>query len=198
MKQLFLVSTLAAIFSISASAQTPVSFGVKGGATFSTEKIKGQGITVNTESKVGYYAGLLAEIVASEKFSVQPEVIYNILGAKYQGYKDDLSYISIPLLLKYKTQGLSLVAGPQLGILVSAKADNNGTKTDIKDQFKSTDFAVVLGAGYTTLSGFGFDARYQIGVSNIASPDDPVYKDVDLKNSAFTFGIHYIFNYSGK
>ena len=62
--------------------------------------------------------------------------------------------------------------GPQISFLVSAKEKTSGTNEDIKDQFKSTEIAGIIGAGYTLPNGFGFDARYQLGLSSIAK-DDP-------------------------
>ncbi|CAN5402575.1 porin family protein [soil metagenome] len=197
MKKILATAAIAAFCFMNVSAQSPVSFGVKGGMNSTNLKFSGDGFNFNPDSKIGFYAGLLAEIGISDMFALQPEAMYALMGAKSGDDKLNLSYVNIPVLLKYKNQGLSLVAGPQLGLLVSAKEDDGSNTTDIKDQFKSTDFGLVLGAGYTTLSGFGFDARYQLGLSNIAEDIDPNI-NASVKNNGFTFGIHYFFNHTSR
>lgn len=194
MKKLLMAAVVAFLFT-NASAQVPVGFGVKAGMNSTNLKFSGDGFNFNPDSKIGFYAGLLADIGVSTNFSVQPEAMYALMGAKSGSDKLNLSYVNVPVLLKYKTQGLSLVAGPQIGLLVSAKEDDGSNNTDVKDEFKSTDFGILIGAGYTTLSGFGFDARYQFGVSNIADDVDPNI-DATVKNNGFTFGVHYIFNHN--
>lgn len=198
MKKIFATAAIAAFCFMNVSAQSPVSFGVKGGMNSTNLKYSGDyGSSLTTESKIGFYAGLLAEIGISEIFAVQPEAMYSLMGAKVDKNNSNLSYVNIPVLLKYKSQGLSIVGGPQLGILASAKLDDGSSTTDIKDNFKSTDFSLLFGAGYTTLSGFGFDARYQFGLMDIASSDFSAF-NTTVKNNGFTFGIHYFFNYNSQ
>ena len=196
MKKVLAITLSLSILSFSSFAQVTPSFGIKGGMTSSNLKYSGN---LTTDPKIGFYAGLLAELGISENFAVQPEAFYALQGAKFTGsfagvnfdYNLNLSYVSVPILLKYKNQGLSIIAGPQISFLVAAKEDDGSNSDDIKDQFKSTEFAGVVGAGYTTLSGFGFDARYQFGLSDIS--DNP-NADGTVKLNAFTFGIHYFFN----
>ena len=63
---------------------------------------------------------------------------------------------------------------------------------DIKSQFKTAEIAGVIGAGYTTLGGFGFDARYQLGLTDIVKDNSTGYK---LKNNNFQFGVHYLLHH---
>ncbi|MEO6948063.1 MAG: porin family protein [Ginsengibacter sp.] len=189
MKKIFIAIAIVAFSTTGAQAQT--SFGLKGGMTSSNLKFSGSGLTVSLSSKIGFYGGAFAEVGVSENFAVQPEVIYALLGAKAnvmnQTSKLDLSYVNIPVLAKYKSSGFSVFAGPQIGILVSAK-DTDGTSS--KEDYKSTDFSGIIGAGYTIMNGLGFDARYQLGFNNIV-------KDTGgqgtVKSNAFYFGVHYKF-----
>lgn len=197
MKKVLLLMAVVSFIGYSAKAQG-VSFGLKAGMTASTMKASTSMEGFDFKSKIGFYAGAIAEIGVSENFAVQPEVYYEMLGAKMKvDYgegsmegQSDLGYVSIPLLAKYRNQGFSAFLGPQIGILISAKGKSDGETEDIKDQFNSTDFAGVVGVGYTLTNGFGFDARYQMGFSNIAKDSG----DETLKNNAFTVGIHYLFN----
>lgn len=198
MKKILL--TLAVVIFCAAGVNAQINFGLKAGMTAANMKASGGGITVSMDTKIGFYAGALAEIGVSENFSVQPELFYSLLGSKmnFEGIsaKDDLSYINLPILAKYRKDGFSLFLGPQVSYLVAAKEkisgadfedDENG---DIKDEMKSIDFSGVIGAGYTLANGFGFDARYQLGLSNNYKNNED---GMTLKNSAFLVGIHYKF-----
>ncbi len=199
MKKLFFAITAIALSAVTAQAQT-TSFGLKGGITSANVKEKFGGMSLSYSSKIGFYAGAFADIGVSENFGVQPELFYSSLGAKQKGTDGgpdaslDFGYINLPILAKYNHSGFSAFLGPQIGYLVSAKSKSGGESEDIKDQIKSTDFSGVIGAGYTLTNGFGFDARYQIGFSNISKDDGD--NNGSVKNSAFMIGIHYRFNSS--
>ena len=124
----------------------------------------------------------------SDKFSFQPELLYS-----QQGFNEDfsladltaeneikLSYLNIPLMAKYYiTDGISIVAGPQIGFLLSADNEFSSTTTfggvtemtsgdeDIKDAVNSIDFGLGFGVGYRLDNGLNFSARYNLGLSNI-------------------------------
>jgi hypothetical protein len=110
-------------------------------------------------------------------------------GAKYDGGRTDkLGYLNIPVLVQYMfDNGFRLETGPQLGFLLNAKSDLGGTEIDVKDQLNSTDVSWAFGVGYITPSGFGVDARYNLGLTNISESDNSV------KNSVFQLGIFYQF-----
>lgn len=95
-----------------------------------------------------------------------------------------LDYLSIPLMFQLKiVDEFYLQAGPQLNFLVGAKQKSsassmlinsnpavpNPSEVDIKDQVNSVDFSFNLGIGYKTKSGLNFDARYNLGLSDIES-----------------------------
>ncbi|MEO9144312.1 MAG: porin family protein [Ginsengibacter sp.] len=194
MKKLLFAITAIAFFTVSAQAQT--SFGLKAGMTSANLKISGNGLSISMKSKIGFYAGAFADLGVSDQFSVQPELTYSLLGAKLDSdgdkFKEDLGYINLPVLLKYNKEGFSAFLGPQIGYLLSAKSKSGSNSEDDKDSWKSTDFSGVIGAGYTLTNGFGFDARYQLGLSNIAKESDG---EGTVKNNAFMIGIHYRFSH---
>ena len=189
-----IIIAIAVIAFSTAGAQAQTSFGLKGGMTVSTfgSTVDYPGVTVS--SKIGYYAGAFADIGVSENFAIQPELLYALLGAKTKvvtpagvmNDQQDLGYLLIPVLAKYKSNGFFVVAGPQVGILLSAK---NSAKQSFKKDIKNTDFAGVIGVGYTTMGGFGFDTRYQLGFGGTIKEG----QDGKVKNNAFYFGVHYQF-----
>lgn len=144
------------------------------------------------DSKLGFHAGLIGHIHLTRQFAVQPELVYSVQGAKYTNggveAKLNLGYINIPVLLQYMfDNGFRLQAGPQLGFMLNAKTEVGDVKSDVKDNFKTVDFGLGFGAGYVTTSGFGIDARYNLGLSNINENDA-----VKSTNRGFQLGVFYL------
>ncbi|KIA99210.1 hypothetical protein OA93_06155 [Flavobacterium sp. KMS] len=181
-----------------------VKFGVKGGINLSTLT----GDVEDASSKVGFQVGGFAEIKLTEKFSVQPEVLYSLQGAKSEGSEFgytskstlNLSYLNIPVMAKYYVaEKFSLEAGPQIGFLLSAKDDTKVTvdgessseKINVKDDYKSIDFGVNFGAGYDFTENLSAGLRYNLGLSNIAETVEG--ENYKVKNSVFSLSVAYKF-----
>ena len=197
MKKFFL--TAAAVFAFSFANAQDVKFGAKAGLNISS--ITGDD-TEDLSSKIGFQVGGFAEIKISDKFAIQPELLYSAQGAKaeytYEDYDVDtetffdvtekstikLAYLNIPVMAKYYvTEGFSLEAGPQIGFLMSAKEDSE----DRKEFLNSTDFGFNVGAGYNLNEQMSLGLRYNIGLSDIE-------KDLDLgasgsKNSSLQLSL---------
>ena len=122
--------------------------------------------------------------------------MYSAQGAKYTTAgvvtNINLGYINVPLLIQYMfDNGFRLEAGPQVGFLVNAKAETNSAKSDIKKSFKSTDLSLGIGMGYVFVpSGFGMDARFNLGLSNINENSS-----VKSTNTGFQLGVFYLFDH---
>jgi opacity protein-like surface antigen len=179
-----------------------IKFGVKGGINLATLT----GDVDDISSKVGFHVGGFAEFKLSEKFAIQPELLFSTQGAKFKESGDDfssedklnLSYINLPVMVKfYVVPKFSVEAGPQIGFLVSAKekyeVKTDGEKTssseDAKDYYKSIDFGVNFGAGYDFTKNISAGLRYNLGLSNIAKYGD----DSKVKNSVFSLSVGYKF-----
>lgn len=158
-----------------------ITFGIKAGANFSNLKLDFDGDGLSPDGATSVFVGGLVDIGLSESIHFQPELQYSIEGAK----DADVSFVNLPLMLKYYlVDGFNIQAGPQVGFLVDAEGGTDG--------LKSTNFALNLGAAYELPGGFFVDARYNIGVSNIAE-SDPDFGDVSLKTKGFQLGIGYRF-----
>ncbi|WP_029033703.1 porin family protein [Salinimicrobium terrae] len=148
------------------SAQEFVEFGAKGGLNFAS--LSGDE-TEGLDGVTSFHLGLLAEFPLTDKFSVQPEVLYSGLGASASEGDATLKldYISVPVMLKYYVMnGLFLEAGPQISFNVVAEAEEDGETGEVEN-IKSTDFGAGVGVGYELPMGLLFDARYVLGFSNI-------------------------------
>lgn len=193
MLKLFSLMTIAAIL-ISAMANAQhVNFGIKGGVNFYNIQNDNDS---KYDMKTGIHLGLLGHIHLDKSIAVQPELVYSSQGAKYTSnnvdYKLKLGYINLPVMLQYMfNNGFRLEAGPQVGFLISAKSDAGNNNVDVKDNFKTVDFGVGLGAGYIKPStGLGVGFRYNAGLSNINENST-----VKSTNSGFQLSLFYQFKH---
>lgn len=184
----FLVGMIAAVvITGAASAQhssSPkgfVNLGVKAGINL--YKINSDDNTVYDQI-TGFHLGLLGHIHFNSQWALQPELVYSSQGAKSGSIEHRLDYINVPVLLQFMfDNGFRIQAGPQVGILV--KADN-------KDNLNSIDLGLGVGVSYVVPStGFGLDARYNHGLSNINKDDA-----VKLYNRGIQLGVFYIFGHN--
>ena len=134
------------------------------------------------DQRIGYNFGLLGHIHLDNQFAIQPEIVYSTQGAKIGNTKYNLDYVNVPVLIQYMfDNGFRIQAGPQVGLLMST--------TDNKDDFNPIDFGVSIGASYVVPStGFGIDARYNLGLSNINKSNA-----VKSTNRGLQLGLFYIF-----
>ncbi|WP_312992230.1 porin family protein [Chryseobacterium flavum] len=174
-------------------------FGIKAGGNLSSVTAS------DSKSQFGFHAGAFVNIPVSEAFSIQPEVLYSQQGAKAKGsyssggitvtnMKQTLGYINVPVMVQYNaTPEFYLEAGPEFGLLVSAKAkgDVNGStyKADNKDSFETFNFGLGIGLGYKFTSNLGVNVRYIAGLSNIVKNG----LDDGTKNMNFQLGLNYYF-----
>lgn len=196
-------SSLAFAQQTPSSSSNPVTFGVKGGMNVSSLS-KDEGLD-DQKSKIGFNAGVFANIPIAESFSVQPEVLYSqygskadqtIFGTKYSA-STKLDYIAVPVMFQYNLiPNLYVEAGPEFGFLVSAKNklknENNGNSTtsdNYKDRLQTFNFGVGLGAGYYFTPNLGITARYVAGVTDIFKENS----GDAVRNNTFQVGLAYKF-----
>lgn len=168
-----------------------VNIGIKGGLNiynFHHEDYK-------YDYKTGFHAGLIAHIHLARTFALQPEVMYSRQGAMYKDFapstKVKLDYINVPVLFQYMfDNGFRLQAGPQVGFLMNARTENKDYNIDHKNDLEPIDIGIAMGMSYVSKSGFGIDARYVHGLTNI-------YKNNSSKttNRGFQLGLFYLFKH---
>ena len=196
MKRVFFVTALSlGMFLVQAqqkhSYAAHTEFGVKGGLNVSNVSVDG---STNPDAKLSGYLGLLAHIHLSQQFAFQPELLFSGQGYKYTvsgtEYKVPLNYITLPLLGQFMFgDGFRVETGPQPGVLVAAHVKSGGNSVNIKDDTKSFDLSWIFGIGYLTKSGFGVDARYNLGLTDVDDGGGSV------KNRVFAAGIFYQFKH---
>ncbi|MEY2629868.1 MAG: hypothetical protein RLZZ469_764 [Bacteroidota bacterium] len=175
------ILTMAAVLAVSfANAQdkkggsSDMKFGVKAG--LNNSNYTGD---ADSDAATSFYVGGLVDFAVSEKFHVQPELLYSVEGAD----EDSMTFLRLPIMAKYYVaDGFSLQAGPEFAFKIAAE-------NELTDEFsKSLDYGLGLGAGYELESGLFFDARYNLGLANISDVDG-----FDVGTSSIQVGLGYRF-----
>ncbi|TCZ65281.1 porin family protein [Flaviaesturariibacter aridisoli] len=193
MKKLFAVVLLAGLAG-TASAQLP-KLGIKGGLNIANVG----GSTFATSTRLSGHGGVLVHIHLAPSLALQPEVLFSGQGFKEKVTGTEhtwaLDYLNVPFMLQYMfDNGFRVEAGPQVGVVLSAKVKDPSGATDIKNRLKQADFGVGFGVNYLSYSGLGIGARYNLGLSNINKLEggDP------LKNRVAQVSVFYMLDHSHK
>lgn len=164
--------------------------GLKGGLNVSNF----MGDIEDQSIRTSVHLGLVSEIVVSDKFSLQSELLYSGQGSsdgRVQGFsRNKLSYLTLPIMGKFAvTEGLSFQAGPQIGFLLSAKNKTDTSNDKIKD-IKTLDFGICAGLEYDFSSRYFIQGRYNLGLSDTGISGD---SNKRVANSVFQISIGYLF-----
>lgn len=195
-----------------------VSFGIKAGvngssitnmgetveAVLTDPSFSSNDIAFKSRTYYGFHGGAFVNIKLPAGFALQPELLYSIQGKGFKvtdlstnqkGTVDiKLNYINIPVVAQYHLPlGLYFEAGPQFGILTTAKvvgkAEGDSNSEDATDGFKTTDISLAVGAGFQLPKlPLGVYLRYNLGLTDVASDNDT---DKTYKNSVFQLGIAF-------
>lgn len=201
-KNFLLLVILVSSFSFSKAQSTR--FGFTAGATLATQKWKEESVSIKSDTKVGFTAGVIADIALSEKFAFQPGLNFTQKGGKFSDdlFGEDvtftLNYLELPLNVLYKAPAGSgkffVGLGPSVGFGLSGKAKSGSESEDIKfgsdeneDDYKALDFGGNFIAGYELPGGLLFSVNYNTTLNNLA-----VGSEGTIKNSYFGIRIGYL------
>ncbi|KYH07325.1 MULTISPECIES: porin family protein [Chryseobacterium] len=167
----------------------PIRFGIKAGgnsAYFSQQKFG-----INTQ-QLGFHAGAFVNIPLSKHFSLQPEVLYNQMGAKDVMYSTEtdngvtnvktkvqsrvkMDYISVPLMVQMRpTDKFYIEAGPEFSYFINGKnkgestvASTTGGVTTTTSSSHSTDIDkdMINKFNFGLGLGLGYDITSNIGIN---------------------------------
>jgi opacity protein-like surface antigen len=201
LKLMCMVLAVTVILSVNLSAQG----GIKGGFNLSKfYSVDPSGL--DQKYLAGFQIGVFKGFNITPTIQIQPELFFIQKGSKVSytfdsvevTAKTKISYIEIPLLLKFNLRAGArvnpyVIAGPYVAFRTTAKeiAEAGGVKeeTDIKDDVKSTDFGLIGGLGLEfKLTDMPkcilVEIRYELGLADIAKSED--YK---AKNSSIVFNV---------
>ncbi len=229
MKKLILGLAFAGSLLVNAQEKTksasPITFGVKAGFNASTlSKYDGNGEYDNDQKlKPGFNAGVFVHIPVADKFSIQPELLFNQLGSKTEereefyvnsdlyrrdvDYKKTLNYLTLPIMVQYKIlPQLYVEAGPEFGFLLGGKdkgditmSKNSGNTTTTQTTTFSEKIVKDLynrfNFGMGIGAGYYFTENFGVTARFTAGITD-IYKHNSadaIRNNAFQVGVAYQF-----
>lgn len=163
-----------------------ITYGVKGGANFASF-IQNFDAPLDYKYKLGYQIGGFVNIKLSDKFYLQPELLYSLQGAKFDSnflssvlppilneeplFADNFSgtenhyNIILPITIQYfLSEKIKVSFGPQIDYLFHIAYDGfeNTTVEDqnnvAEDSFSTSEFNLGL------ILGFGYDLNKKMGL----------------------------------
>ena len=193
MKKLILSLTAVVLVSSTLYAQG-VSGGLKAGLNFANQKYSSDIGDFSPSGRTSFHAGFFLTAMVSESFGVQPELIYNSVGAKIEFLGEEsiqkLNYLTVPIMLRYNPVPVfNIHAGPQFGFLLSATTEADGDSEDVKDLMKGLDLGLGLGIGIDLPMGLVASARYNLGLSNTLDSEDD--DDGKVTNNVIQISLGY-------
>ena len=178
-----------------------VNFGVKAGLNLSTWSYD------DASLRPGFHAGGFATVQFSRMFAVQPEVMYSMEGAVWEGKLDvsDFSLanakvtstvhkLNVPVMLQFTPISmLTIEAGPQFGfnLAVSHHIKSNiagivGPEKDVdvdKKNYNTFEMGIAAGLKLNLTRNMAIGARYVYGIS-------PIFDEGRLFSRQVTDAVH--------
>lgn len=155
-------------------------FGIKGGVNFAN--VYGSD-AIDPKMLTSFHAGIYAQFALSTSFSLQTEALYSRKGYELDDVKNRFDYLEVPLLAVYNfTENLSIHLGPQIGIMMSAKQDDQEMSLEDMNTF---EYGIAAGAE-ARFSMLRVGTRYNLGLAELRDKNDPgPAVDREIKNGVF-------------
>jgi opacity protein-like surface antigen len=160
---------------------------------------------VEKEAIWGFHAGGMAQTKLSQKFLLQPELVFSKKGFRApsimfaDGQDIILNYITVPILLGYQLdKRITLLLGPELGLLTSAKSKFSSAEFDETRMYKKFDMGLDFALSIKPVKNIGVDLRYNYGLTRLGSVivsdrnNNPTF-DAKTANRVLQLGLFYQF-----
>jgi Outer membrane protein beta-barrel domain len=176
-----------------------VQFGFVAGASISNmnfnKGVPAPATPIGRTWKAGVSLGFLINVPLVEKLFLQPGYYYiqRNGGDKSTGIGYQVDYLSLPVLLKYSvTPVISVLAGPEGSLLISARQNNNGVKTTITDDFEERSIGATGGIDIALKNNFLISARILEGLNHIGIGQGSAnLKEFKYESASLSIGIAF-------
>ena len=183
MKNLAII--VAAFFMSTTVSSQELDLGIKLGSNFASISNAKEGLSTRT----GIQAGLFAGIKFNDKVGISLDVLYSQQGADFNAGAFDLTYVNLPLVLKYfLVSGLHIQLGPQFGVLIDDSLAE--IFDDNYNEIVESEISGIIGLGYDLPFGLRIDGRYNFGLTDISKS---TAENEGIKNSVFTLAVGFAF-----
>ncbi len=157
------------------SANAQQAIGLKGGINLaSLSGFEGR-------DRVSGHAGVFLHHTINKNWCFQPELLFSGEGQRYfsNGVEHTLAlnYLQLPLMVQYYVvPQFYLEAGPQFGLMVSArdKTEDEQNEINVKDDFTAGQVALGVGAGFKATEQLVIYGRYNFGLTDVSRFDNLV------------------------
>jgi hypothetical protein len=171
---------------VAVQAQIGIRAGL-GSSNFSTGGVQ-RGFTSLIRPHLGAYYGL--EVI--EKLTVEPGMFFSGKGITTTSnftnkeFKESLSYLDIPVLVRYAVnENFNVFAGPQAGFLIARTYTEGSVKLTDTAPVGGYEIGGVFGVAYKWTSGINLQASYDFGIMPFK------YFQADVNNTVFKFSVGY-------
>ncbi|MGL1888998.1 MAG: PorT family protein [Reichenbachiella sp.] len=180
-----LIALIFLFISASAYAQSLVQFGIRAGTNYVNNVLvpNDTGEPQANSYRLGYHVGIQTRIKLNDKLFLSPELLFNSKGYKSEDIagstpagegKINYNYLSVPILLEYRPiSRLSLLIGPELNYLLSAKAKYESETIDLLEfwenfvDYNKFDLGLGFGTEYLLTDELTIGVRYFHGLTSI-------------------------------
>ena len=166
---------------VSAQTTTGITWGVQGGIGIGYGTISEN---ASRDIEPTFNAGLFANKPLGERFSFQVEAKYDRRTITISEIPTEVTYISVPLLLKNNFRGIYMVQGVAVNFLASASIFD----VDFKDAYTSPDFAIIVGAG-KRFNRVSVEGRWETGLRTFQ--DSVEFNGVRLRTLTGVVSYHF-------
>lgn len=119
-----------------------------------------------------FNAGFYTQLKLSDKFHFQPELIYSLKGFAYPSTQSNQKgyvvyhYLNLPLLAAIDLPNFSVMAGPELGYLLSSSSTGS-MPIDNENGVEKFDLGVAVGTAFKLSDRLSIDLRYTQGLMKV-------------------------------
>lgn len=147
-------------------------YAIKAGLSYNSMNFKAGYPSTSTSNsfKPGWYAGAALNIPLSQTFALEPQYLYSMMKGEDKTRQEDytLHYLSLPVYLHITlTDRLSLLGGPEFGLLIRAQQRSQGTVSNITHDTEERSISAVGGFAFRITESLYADARYVHGFNHI-------------------------------
>lgn len=162
-------------------AQGKVEFGLKGGYNNAS-------VTKASGTRNRVHLGGVARINISDKFAIQPELLYSLQGGEIAEVDFSANYLSLPILSSYNlVDNLYVEIGPEFSYLTYAEVK----PLIITKYIDKLQISFDVGTSYRFKNDLFVQLRYCLGLKKLS--DNKEHFNFDVKNKVFQASIGYFF-----
>ena len=190
---------LGSVAMVGAAPHTLCAQGLSGGVRADLAAASFQNADYDTDPSFGVRLGVYGDLGTDGPLGIRAEAVYAMKGVKNAASGSStsvqLDYLEVPVMAKIAFgdgPGPFVMAGPAVGIKLSAKLNSDSGSADYGDLVYPVDVGLVGGFGFDTSLGENnvtFDVRLTWGLRSVYDFGDPTDNDSDDKNRVLSAGV---------